>query len=46
MIGQKGRTTLAALRYMIMSLIGSGLLLFGLCILYDVTGQLLMQPLP
>ncbi len=44
MIGQKGRTTLAALRYMIMSLIGSGLLLFGLCILYDVTGQLLMQP--
>ncbi len=43
-IAQKGRTIVAGLRYMIMSLIGSGLLLFGLCILYDVTGHLLMEP--
>jgi multicomponent Na+:H+ antiporter subunit D len=43
-IANKGRTTVAGLRYMIMSLIGSGLLLFGLCILYDVTGHLLMEP--
>lgn len=43
MIRQVGRTIEAAVRYMIMSLLGSGLLLFGLCILYDLTGHLLMS---
>lgn len=43
MIREKGKTLEAAVRYMIMSLIGSGLFLFGLCILYGITGQLLMQ---
>lgn len=43
MIRQNGRTIVAAVRYMIMSLIGSGLLLMGLCMLYDLTGHLLMS---
>ncbi|MCH5274999.1 MAG: sodium:proton antiporter [Lachnospiraceae bacterium] len=43
MITQTGRTIEAAVRYMIMSLLGSGLLLMGLCILYDLTGHLLMS---
>lgn len=43
MIRENGHTLEAATRYMIMSLIGSGLLLFGLCILYDITGHLLMS---
>ncbi len=43
MIRQVGRTIEAAVRYMIMSLLGSGLLLFGLCIMYDLTGHLLMS---
>ena len=43
MIRQNGRTIEAATRYMIMSLLGSGLLLMGLCILYDITGHLLMS---
>ena len=43
MIRQVGRTIEAAVRYMIMSLLGSGLLLFGLCITYDLTGHLLMS---
>lgn len=43
MIRQNGRTIEAAARYMIMSLLGSGLLLMGLCILYDLTGHLLMS---
>lgn len=43
MIRQNGRTLEAATRYMIMAQIGSGLLLFGLCILYDITGHLLMS---
>ena len=45
MIRERGKTLEAAVRYMIMSLIGSGMFLFGLCILYDITGQLLMQPI-
>ncbi len=36
-------TNMAALRYMIMSLMGSGLLLMGICFLYDMTGNLLMS---
>ncbi|MBQ4563042.1 MAG: sodium:proton antiporter [Lachnospiraceae bacterium] len=43
MIRQNGRTIEAAVRYMIMSLLGSGLLLMGLCMLYDLTGHLLMS---
>jgi len=43
MIRQTGRTFEAATRYMIMSLLGSGLLLLGICYLYAVTGHLLMS---
>lgn len=43
MIRQVGRTIEAAVRYMIMSLLGSGLLLLGICVLYDLTGHLLMS---
>ncbi len=45
MIRQSGRSLEAAMRYMIMSLIGSGMLLLGICYLYSVTGQLLMTPI-
>ncbi len=44
MIRERGRAFIAAIRYMIMSSIGSGLLLLGLSMLYGFTGQLLMQP--
>ncbi|MCM1264381.1 MAG: sodium:proton antiporter [Butyrivibrio sp.] len=43
MIRQTGRTFEAAARYMIMSLLGSGLLLLGICFLYSLTGHLLMS---
>ena len=43
MIKQNGRNIEAATRYMIMSLLGSGLLLLGICFLYDLTGHLLMS---
>lgn len=43
MIRQNGRTLEASVRYMIMSLLGSGLLLLGICFLYDLTGHLLMS---
>lgn len=43
MIRQNGRTIEAAVRYMIMSLLGSGLFLIGVCMLYDLTGHLLMS---
>lgn len=43
MIRQIGRTIEAAVRYMILSLLGSGLFLVGLVILYDLTGHLLMS---
>lgn len=42
MIRQNGHGIVAAIRYMVMSLIGSGLFLVGVSLLYDVTGQLLM----
>jgi len=45
MIRQIGRTTLAAMRYMIFSLIGSGLFLLGTILLYGITGHLLMPNL-
>lgn len=44
MIRQVGRTFGAALRYMVMSLIGSGLFLIGLSLMYTLTGHLLMSP--
>lgn len=43
MIRQNGRTIEAAVRYMIMSLLGSGLFLLGISMLYDMTGHLLMS---
>lgn len=43
MITQGGRVIEAAMRYMIMNSLGSGLLLMGICILYDITGHLLMS---
>lgn len=43
MIRETGRTIEAAVRYMIMSLLGSGMLLLGICTLYDLTGHLLMS---
>lgn len=43
MIREIGRTTLAALRYMIFSLLGSGLFLIGIVLMYDLTGHLLME---
>lgn len=43
MIRQNGRTVEAAIRYMIMSLVGSGLFLMSLCMIYDMTGHLLME---
>lgn len=45
MIRQVGRTTLASVRYMIFSLLGSGMFLLGVVLLYDITGHLLMPDL-
>ena len=42
MIRSNGHTLVAATKYMIMSLVGSGLLLIGITMLYDVSGHLLM----
>lgn len=39
-----GRVYVSAVRYMIMSLVGSGLFLIGLSLLYSITGHLLMSP--
>ncbi len=39
-----GRVYVSAIKYMVMSLIGSGLFLIGLSLLYAITGQLLMTP--
>lgn len=43
LIRDTGHTLVAATRYMIMSLIGSGLILIGLSMLYGITGHLLMS---
>lgn len=41
---KKGKETLVAtMRYLIMSLLGSGLVLIGISMLYDITGHLLMS---
>jgi len=37
-----GETIRAALRYLVMSLVGSGLILISISLLYDLTGHLLM----
>ena len=44
MIRMRGKNLSAAIRYMILSQLGSGLFLIGLSMLYDVTGHLLMSP--
>ena len=36
-------TARASLRYLVMSLVGSGLVMIAICLLYDLTGHLLMQ---
>ncbi len=42
----EGKKALASsMKYLVMSMVGSGLFLFGLCYLYAITGQLLMTPL-
>ncbi len=42
-IRRAGRTTLAAARYMVLNLLGSGLFLLGVCLFYGTTGHLLME---
>ena len=42
---KSGRALVATTRYMIMSLLGSGLFLLGMVMLYSITGHLLMQPM-
>ncbi len=42
MIREVGRTTVASVRYMMLSLLGSGLTLIGITLLYNLTGHLLM----
>lgn len=43
MIRSNGHAMLASTKYMIMSLLGSGLLLIGITLQYDLTGHLLMS---
>ena len=40
---QNGRTLVSAMRYMIMSLLGSGMTLIAITITYNLTGHLLME---
>ena len=40
---EESETIRAALRYLVMSLMGSGLVLNGICLIYDLTGHLLME---
>lgn len=42
-VRKRGRTLVAATKYMIMNLIGSGLFLLGIILLYDISGHLLME---
>ena len=44
-VKDRGPTLMATIRYLFMSLLGSGLFLFGLVLLYTVTGHLLMPQL-
>ncbi len=43
MIRRTGKAVASAIQYMIMSLLGSGLVLIGITILYSITGHLLME---
>ena len=43
MMRENGHTLVAAAKYMVMSLLGSGLILMGIAMLYGLTGHLLMQ---
>lgn len=45
LVTNNDRSYISALRYMMMSLVGSGLFLLGLSMLYNITGHLLMEPL-
>ena len=45
MVKDSGPTLVATLRYLFLSLLGSGMFLFGLVLLYAVTGHLLMPQL-
>ena len=42
-VKEGAETTRAAIRYLVMSLVGSGLVMIAICLLYDLTGHLLMQ---
>lgn len=42
---ESGRSVVAAIRYLIFSCLGSGLILLGISILYAITGHLLMEDL-
>ncbi len=45
MLKHSKEALVATTRYLIMSLLGSGMFLIGICILYGITGHLLMSPL-
>lgn len=40
----KGKAFAGCMKYLVMSMVGSGVFLIGLCYIYAVTGQLLMVP--
>ena len=42
-VKEEAETIRAAMRYLIMSLVGSGLIMIAICLLYDLTGHLSMQ---
>ena len=42
---RSGMALSASIRYLIMSLLGSGMFLIGVVILYNITGHLLMEPI-
>ncbi len=42
-VKESPETARAALRYLVMSLVGSGLILIVICLLYNLTGHLIMQ---
>ena len=42
-VKEGAETVRAAIRYLVMSLVGSGLVMIAICLLYDLTGHLLMQ---
>ncbi|MCR5153802.1 MAG: sodium:proton antiporter [Lachnospiraceae bacterium] len=43
MIKGEGKSIFATTKYMVMSLVGSGLFMIGIVLLYDITGHLLMS---